>query len=415
MGTTGKVGRGRRTAAWVLLVVAVLLTPITLGVRWVNFEVSDADRFVATLGPLAEDPEVQQAVADRLSTEIVNAIDVEQLAEDALPTRAAFLAAPLTGAVEDFADQEILALLETEQFAQIWREALRIAHEAADALLSGKDDGGIQVEDGRVILDLKEFADVVIERLSDRGLTIVEDIPTDSINTHITLFESQTLADAQTAVELLNTLSWVLLVVALVFFALSAVLLGDARRGLLRIGIGLLIGGLLLALGLAVGRGAYLDAVVAAGAKRSVQQIVFDQVVGSLRVALRATIALGIILAIGAWVTGPSGAATRVRGFTSGLLGKGADGVSGTRVGDVGVLRWLGAHERAVEIVVLVLAAFFLLSWQAPSAATVLWLALFTLVLLALVAVGARAGRAGVRDGAAEETPELSEEPEPVT
>jgi hypothetical protein len=380
----------------------------------VNFEVSDADRFVATLGPLAEDPEVQQAVANRLTTEIVNALDVDQLAEDALPARAAFLAGPLTGAVEDFTNQEILTLLETEQFAQIWREALRIAHEAADALLSGKDDGAVQVEDGRVILDLKEFADVVIERLSDRGLTIVEDIPTESINTRITLFESKTLAEAQTGVELLHTLSWFLLAVALVCFALSAVLLGDARRGLFRIGIGLVVGALLLALGLAAGRGAYLDAVVAAGAKRSVQQIVFDQVVGSLRVALRTTLALGVIVAIGAWVTGPSGAATRVRAFTSGLLGKGADEVSGTRVGDVGLLRWLGGHERAVEIVVLVLAAFFLLSWQAPSAATVLWLALFTLVLLGLVAVGARAGRAGAPDGTAGEITDLSEEPEPV-
>ncbi|OWY61323.1 hypothetical protein B7486_64380, partial [cyanobacterium TDX16] len=102
VGTNGAVSKKRRVAAWVLLVCAILLTPITLATRWVNFEITSEERFVNTLGPLADDPQVQEAVADRITQVIFDNVDVATLAEDALPDRAEFLAAPLASGVESF-------------------------------------------------------------------------------------------------------------------------------------------------------------------------------------------------------------------------------------------------------------------------------------------------------------------------
>jgi len=386
----------------VLLVVAVLLTPITLAVRWVNFEISSEDRFVGTLAPLASDPEVQQAVANRLTTEIFALVDLQDLAEDALPDQAAFLSGPLTSAVQDFAQQEVLTFLESEQFAQIWEEALRIAHRAMDALLQGKDDGAVQVEDGRVVLDLQSVADIVVERLSDRGLTVVENIPTERINVQITLFESKALADAQAAVELLQTLSWVLLVIALGCYVAAALLTGG-RRGVLRSAVGLVVGAALLGLLLALGRAAYVDALVNAGANRAVQEIVFNQVVSSLRTALRALAAIGVVIGFAIWVTGPSRPASAIRRQVNKVMGRGAVELQARSDGDeqAPALQWFGRHERTIEVVVLVLAALLLFSWTQPSASTVLWLALGTLVVLGIVAFLARVGRVDDQPAAA--------------
>jgi len=410
VGTRGQVSRKRRVVAWILLVLAVLLTPLTLATRWVNFEITEEDRFVNTLGPLAEDPEVQAAVADRVTQIIFAAVDVQSLAEDALPSSAAFLAGPLAAGVESFTNEQALRFLETEQFAQLWRDALRVAHRAADALLTGKDEGALQVQDGRVVVDLSTVIQAVVDQLDDRGLTFVENIPTDAISGQIVLFESSALADAQSAIELLNTLSWALLAVGLVCYALSVVALGDARRGLVRVGLGLAVGALSLAVLLAFGRAAYLNATVAAGANRAVQEIVFEQVVATLRTAVRAVITLGVVSAVVAWVLGPATLAQHVRRLTGSLLGRGAEGAGSLGAGDQKALHWLGGHERGLQVGLLVFAVLAFLTRNDPSATTILIIVLVTVVLLGVLSILARAGRAAeVASGDAPPPPEQGE------
>lgn len=394
VGTDGVVSRKRRVAAWILLIVAVVLTPVTIATRWVNFQVTDEDRFVASLGPLADDPEVQEAVADRVTQLIFDNVDVAELAQDALPDRAAFLAAPLAAGVESFTNEQALKFTQSEQFSELWHQALVVAHQAMDALLTGKDDGAIRVDDGEVVLDLTTVVQGVVDRLSDRGLTFVESLPTSAISGEIVLFQSQALADAQAGVELLNTLSWVLLAVGLASYAGSVVLLGDARRGFVRVGTGLAVGGLLLGVMLATGRGLYLDAAVSLGGDRTVQSIVFSHVFASLRNTLRTIAVLGLVIGVASWLLGPSRPATWVRGLLSGGLGKTAEGAGAVGMGDQGVLRWLGRHERKVQGGLLVLVAALFLFWTQPTPKTVLVIALVTVVVLAVVSVLARAGRA---------------------
>jgi hypothetical protein len=245
-----------------------------------------------------------------------------------------------------------------------------------------------------VVLDLSTIVQAVIDRLDERGLTFVENIPTDAISGQIVLFQSQALANAQAGVELLNTLSWVLLVVALACYGGSILLLGDGRRGFLRVGVGLATGGLLLGVMLATGRGLYLDAAVDLGGDRTVQSIVFDHVFASLRNALRTVVALGLVIGVVAWVLGPSRPATWVRSLFASGLGKGAQGAGAIGVGDQAALRWLGRRERIVQGIVLALAGALFLFWTQPTPRVVLGVAIVTVLLLAVVSVLARAGRA---------------------
>src|SRR4051794_8050733 len=82
-------GRWRATVSVALVVVGCLLAPFAVSAVWANRQVSDTDRYVATVTPLAHDPAVQAAVADRVSVAILQALDVPTLTTDVVDGLAA--------------------------------------------------------------------------------------------------------------------------------------------------------------------------------------------------------------------------------------------------------------------------------------------------------------------------------------
>ena len=95
------VPRWRRIVGTILLVVGCVLVPLSLSAVWVRNTLLDTDNYVSTVGPLASDPHVQQAVAKRVTDALVNDATVEKRIAAALPPRASFLAAPLDGRCPD--------------------------------------------------------------------------------------------------------------------------------------------------------------------------------------------------------------------------------------------------------------------------------------------------------------------------
>ena len=66
------------------LVLVGVLAPLSILATWAHDEVSDTDRYVETVAPLAESPEVQAAVTTRLTDRIVGLIDVQAVTQDAI-------------------------------------------------------------------------------------------------------------------------------------------------------------------------------------------------------------------------------------------------------------------------------------------------------------------------------------------
>src|SRR5882672_10613474 len=65
-----------------LIVLACVLAPLTVAAVWIADEVGDTDRYVATMAPLASDPAIQAGVANRVTTQVTSAIDVNGLVGD---------------------------------------------------------------------------------------------------------------------------------------------------------------------------------------------------------------------------------------------------------------------------------------------------------------------------------------------
>ena len=59
-------GWWRPVVAGLLVAVAALLAPLSVLSTWASGQIQDTDRYLATVGPLASDPDVQAAVVVRV-------------------------------------------------------------------------------------------------------------------------------------------------------------------------------------------------------------------------------------------------------------------------------------------------------------------------------------------------------------
>ena len=65
VGETSGSRRGRGTLSIALMVVTALLAPLTVVAGWARAQIEDTDRYVATVGPLAQDPRSRRTSLQR--------------------------------------------------------------------------------------------------------------------------------------------------------------------------------------------------------------------------------------------------------------------------------------------------------------------------------------------------------------
>lgn len=388
---SGRLPRWRRALVAILVILSVLLVPLAGLSVWVRSLVLDTDRYVDTVAPLAENEVITNQIANRLTDRLFAEVDVQQEAQEVLPERAAFLAGPISSGVESFAREAAKRVLASDQFETIWRNANERAHEAVDEVLTGEGEN-VSVEDGRVVLNLSAVIDNVVERLNERGVTVFDSLAENQKNLEVELFDAGQIESARTAVRLLDRVRIVLVVLVFVLLGVALALSGNRRRTLIRWGIGLVVAMAVTAALLALGRSAFVNAAE----NRDAAGAVFDILVRFLRNGIRVIAAFGIIIALAAFLTGPSRLAVRMRQGSRELiggLGRRAD-EAGWDAGPVGV--WVAAHKVGLRIAGVAFAFFVLFLWDRPRPLTLLVLALLLLVYLAAIEfLGRSVERAG--------------------
>jgi hypothetical protein len=395
--------KARRRAAVILIVIASILTPIAVDALWVKRTLLDTDRFVEELGPLADNPEIQALVAERISDELIAQADLDTRLQNVLPENLQFLDGTLANAGDGFIRQAATAVTASDQFANLWREALRISHSKVVAVLTGDTDT-VQVDDGVVSIDLSSLRDSVRERVSQTGLARF--LPAASEKPlEITLYQSDALASAQSLVQLLKVVGFVLPFLVLVLFGTAIALAIDRRKAVFRVGLGLTIAMVLQLVAILFGRSFYLDAV-SNYLPQPPASAIFDILVYFPRSGTRAVLFVGLVLMIGAAVFGSSRAAVRTREVVSRGIGGAGGKVGGDRAPGP-VTSFFARHRRPLEIAVLVLAALFVISFDRVTVRNLLFVILLTLVALAVVRILAVAGTAA--DG------EVDDESDPST
>ncbi len=157
------------------------------------------------------------------------------------------------------------------------------------------------------------------------------------------------------------------------------------RRALIGAGLRFAASMLVLGTGLAIARAIHLNSVPAS-ASAGVAADAFDILVRLIKTALRTLLVVGLIVAAGAFFTGPSAAAVRTRSaFSSGLLGRLRRGgeSAGLSTGPAGT--WTYTHRQPLRIGAVALAALIFVLWGHPTAAMTIVIPVLLLVVLGLI------------------------------
>jgi hypothetical protein len=402
-GTPGKGKRWQRVVSVVLLVVGFILVPLSAVAIWTNNQLTNTDRYVDTVSPLAGNADVQQTVATAVVNALFTNVNVAGEIEDALPKRAKFLGEPVANAMRTYATDVAERLLASDQFQDLWDAINRRAHNQLVALLEddpGKAPGAVAIKDGQVTLDLSSVIKKVQDALVDRGLGFLEDVDVPPVSRTIAIINTEGLAEARTYVGILNTLAWVLPVLGVLALVGAALVVPNRRRATVRSAVVLVAACVLTLVLLAIARSLYLDAATTPKVSQGTAEAVFDILIRNLRYGVITLGVVGVIVALVAYFAGPSAPAKATRKLAS-------RGISGARdkVGDLGyqpnpVEELVGAHKRAIEWIIGGLAVVVLVLWDRPGITVVLFIAVIALVLVGLVEFFARGATPATADDA---------------
>src|SRR3974390_367884 len=123
-----RLRRTRAVVAWILVVLAALLVPLSVITVWAVRLTTNTDKYVETLAPLASDPVITNFIAARATEKLFEAVPVQQKLETALPKRADFIAAPVTQQMKGFVENEMKKVLDSNWFHNLWNQLNRRSH-----------------------------------------------------------------------------------------------------------------------------------------------------------------------------------------------------------------------------------------------------------------------------------------------
>jgi hypothetical protein len=239
----------RAPLATLLIILGCILAPLSVLGVWTANEISDTSRYVASVAPLIKDPAIQNALTNKLTSEIVTKIDVKKRTDQAAAelsqkgfTQAGSLLQGVSGSlasgVQGFVHSTIQKIVTGPRMANAWVQVNRVASQQLIAVLSGRGgkNGALGVSNGQVTLDLAPLEAVAKQDLVARGLTIAGKIPI--VHATFALFPSKNLAQAQNAYRLINDLRIVPPIVTLVLLGLGVLAARGRRRALIGAGLG---------------------------------------------------------------------------------------------------------------------------------------------------------------------------------
>ncbi|MFB8245223.1 hypothetical protein ACFC5X_09260 [Streptomyces sp. NPDC055952] len=279
--------RLRSALSAVALLLACLLLPLGAVASWAAHGLTDTGRYVRAMAPLSADPDVRLAVADALGDGVLR-----ETAHELDGTS-------LRGAVAPFVHDAARSFTRTETFRAAWDAGNRTVHDAVVRAL--RDDGAhgapVTVDPAPVIARVKQ-------QLTEDHVPFARRIPV--THTRIALLPAEEADRLRTGYQVLETAALWLPLAAAVLAVAGIALAGCRRRAVTALGLGTALGGALLVVAVAVGRRLTL-ADLPDPLHRPAAGAVYDALTATLRTVSWLLCALGLAVALAAWLTGRYG------------------------------------------------------------------------------------------------------------
>jgi hypothetical protein len=364
----GKGPRWKRIVSWILVVLACILSVLSVVTVFARNQLLNTDTYVKTVAPLASNPAIQTQIARQVSQNLISRTNVETRVKDALPPKAGFLATPVTSGMENVINDLALKAVQSKQFSELWVAANRASHKQLVAVLTGSSEGSVSSKDGKVTIDLSQVEANVKQKLDAKGITVFNKVPAVK-GLNFVLFQSEDLVKVQKVTKLLNDLAIVLPIIALLCFAASVVLARNRRRGLARAATGLALSMAGVLVVIAVARHQYLSGL-SPNQSVAANQAVIDTVTATLRLGLRIIFGVSAFIAVVALLAGNR----RFRAWASRRDRP-----------DNPVHRFVVRHRKGLQWGILGLALLILVVWSEPTTLVAVVVVAISLVLIGLV------------------------------
>jgi hypothetical protein len=376
-------GRWRAPVAAVAIILGCVLAPLSVIGVWAANQVSNTDRYVANVTPLIGNPAIQGALSAKITSVITKQLDVNALVNQAagqlshsnvprLSTLLKNFSEPISSGVNGLVGTAVARVVASPAMARVWVQANRTAHAGVVKVLSGQGNGAVGVVDGKVTISLGPFITQAEQALTKQGFTLAAKLP--PVNPTFPLFEAPDLSKAQSGYRLLTR---------------------GRRRALLGAALGVSASMLVLGAALAIARGIYLNSVPQSTLPADAAAALYDTFIRFIKDGLRLLLVVGLVIAAGAFLTGPSSVAVGTRRAVT----AGVDWLRtriesrGLHPGPAGA--WTAAHKRVLQIGVIGVAALVFVFWGQPTLAVAIWIVALLLVALGLIElIGGRTGGA---------------------
>lgn len=177
-------GRARGVLAGLALVLACLALVLLSVTAWLHQVALNTDRFTSVVEEISAKPAVTDAVAHRLSVQVVDALDVQGRLEERLPDPLDRLAAVIVLNIEQAIEQRLQTAFQNPDVQEAWIAAVERTHRGLVALLRDEAEAAVVI-DGYVYFDAFALVGPAIELLQEIGL-----IPADVVLPDLTARET---------------------------------------------------------------------------------------------------------------------------------------------------------------------------------------------------------------------------------
>lgn len=215
----------RTTFGTILVLLGCLLAAPAVAAYALVGEVTDQQRYLDAVEPLADDPTIQQSVASQIDAAL----------GDKVPESARTLV-----------DRSVDTFVKSDDFRQLWISVNKEAHPEVLAMLRGEESGSLSVQGDAIVLDLGDVAAQLRERMAAENVPFADQIP--QVDASVELISRPAVRQLVPAFDLLETMSVVLPIVSLILLVGGVLIAARRGRALIVGGIGLVVMMLLLVL-----------------------------------------------------------------------------------------------------------------------------------------------------------------------
>jgi hypothetical protein len=318
--------RDRKVLAGVALVLACVSILISTVAVWTHQVALNTDRFTALVSDILEDPAVIEPLADRISTQVVTALDVEGRIAARLPELAQPLAAPITLAIRDGIDNRLQVALARPVVQDGLVAIVSFTHARIMNLLRDKPEA-VTVVDGYIVVSAFPVVEAALEELQAIGL-LPADVQIPDLSAPeapemlaqrlenafgimlpegfgtIQLMKADKLLAARSAVQAFDFIVLALLILTAILIGLTLWLASDRLRMVIYLGLGTIIAFVLARLAIGAIENFLLDGVAdgdLAEALRAVADATLADLRGLTAIVLLATVVLVVLALLSIW------------------------------------------------------------------------------------------------------------------